>query len=46
MRSFLIPAPGFQKPKPYLLDTDSRKLKTSLLVFKADCKSVLAPSLA
>ena len=40
----MIPAPGFQKPIPYLLDTDSKKLKTSLLLFNADCKSLLAPT--
>ena len=27
----MIPAPGFQNPIPYLLETDSRKLKTSEL---------------
>ena len=42
----MIPAPGFQNPIPYLFETDSKKLKTSLLVFIAFCKSSVAPILA
>ena len=26
----MMPAPGFQKPIPYLFETDARKLNTSL----------------
>ena len=42
----MIPAPGFQKPIPYLSETDSKKLKTSAEVEFADFKSKAAPSFA
>ena len=43
---WMMPAPGFQKPMPYLLLTLSRKLKTSLLLFSASCRSWAAPTRA
>jgi len=42
----MIPAPGFQKPMPYLFETDSKKSKTSAEVELADFKSTSAPDLA
>ena len=42
----MIPAPGFQKPIPYLLETDSKKSNTSAEVLFADFKSTVAPDLA
>ena len=41
-----MPAPGFQKPIPYLLETDDKKLKTSLEFLIAKAKSSLAPDFA
>ena len=43
---WIIPAPGFQKPIPYLLETEARKSYTSLLASLAVAKSVTAPVLA
>ena len=42
----MIPAPGFQKPIPYLFETDSKKLNTSAEVEFADFKSSIAPDFA
>ena len=42
----MIPAPGFQKPIPYLLDTEAKKSNTSLLTLLARFKSKLAPCFA
>ena len=42
----MIPEPGFQKPIPYLLDTEERKSKTSFDCVLATAKSDLAPFLA
>ena len=42
----MIPAPGFQKPIPYLFETDPKKSNTSLLSVLANDRSVAAPFLA
>jgi hypothetical protein len=43
----MMPAPGFQKPMPYLFDTDARKSKTSLLLVDGDsARSATAPAFA
>ena len=39
----MIPAPGFQNPIPYFLDTDSKKLNTSELTLLAFLRSFWGP---
>ena len=42
----MIPLPGFQKPMPYFSDTVRRNSYTSLLVSRANLRSMSAPALA
>ena len=42
----MMPLPGFQKPTPYLADTERRNSYTSLLMSRANFRSMSAPALA